>query len=1049
MKRMGLILALCLIAGMFALPVSAQEQTGSIEGIVKDSSGAVLPGVTVEARSPRVVGISTAMTDSKGIFRFPALPPGEYELTANLQGFNPAKQSNVSIALGQLMKVDLTLSVGGVQESVQVTAEAPLIDTKQNAQFATVQRDSIDKLPKGRDFTSVVAVAPGAQSEPYSGGIQIDGSSGSENKFIVDGMDTTNLRSGTSRNTVLVDFIQEVQVKSAGYNAEYGGSTGGVISAITKSGSNAYHGGAGLYYESSKLRNQNFNFDRINTFYDNGVIDGKVESTQTPVDPRNYYNPVFDVGGPVLKDKVWFYAGYAYTNEKSERTVKFLNSSPSTDPNKVSKTYSDTTKNSYLNWNVNTSLGPNVRVKISGANQWQSQRGLLPSVLANGFTLTGASGYALEGRKSDGYSQAAYDARPEMLKSFYDDQGSDYVNNMYSGNVDWVITPTFFANITAGSLRYDTKTPPEYIGSTTQHYFGSSNLTYLPTVIPNNLRYGSAYVDGKLSSGTNKALYGRFFLNANSIWYKSLGGQHTFKAGMRYERLSQDNDSGSTGLKAPRIYLYWNQSTTDVNGARVRGTYGYYKVRQILTKGAVHSDNFSFWLQDSWSINRKLTINAGVRAENEHVPTYTQTSDAKGIDFGFGDKIAPRIGFAYDIKGDSRWKVYGSYGHFFDMTKLSLPMGSFGADKWTDFYFTMDTYDWPTINCTDGTTGTGCTGGKLIKSRDMRYNSSLNDPRLIPYYGASRSAIDPTLKPYQTREFTMGLDHELNPTMSIGVRYVHKWMVKAIEDVGRLLPFGELYFIANPGYGDSYTILPDFPDKHTPPAERKYDSVEVRLKRRLQNRWQAEVSYTFSRLWGNYSGLGASDEEGRTDPNNNRSFDSLYQSFNQSGTWAYGPLKTDRPHVFKVQGSYDMPWGTTVGLFGIFQSGIPWSSYLSWEGYSPVFFQDRGNMGRTPFYTRIDLSLSHEFRIKNNRISVNANISNLLNSDTVTDYWENVWRDDIAGYSDQQFFAGFDAYKLAAAQKASGSTLRDNPLFGKPYGRLGARSARLSVRLSF
>src|SRR5450756_2593452 len=131
-----------------------------------------------------------------------------------------------------------------------------------------------------------------------------------------------------------------------------------------------------------------------------------------------------------------------------------------------------------------------------------------------------------------------------------------------------------------------------------------------------------------------------------------------------------------------------------------------------------------------------------------------------------------------------------------------------------------------------------------------------------------------------------------------------------------------------------------------------------------------------------------------------------------------------------------MPWGTTVGLSAIFQSGIPWSSYLSWEGYSPVFFANRGNMGRTPFSTRVDLSLSHEFRIKNNRILLNANISNLLNSDTVTDYWENVWRDDILG-TDAQFFAGFDAYKIAAKQKADGYTLRDNPLFGQPYGRMG------------
>jgi Carboxypeptidase regulatory-like domain/TonB-dependent Receptor Plug Domain len=1038
MKRTGLLLVLFLIAGLLAAPVSAQEQTGSIEGMVKDSSGAVLPGVTVEARSPGVVGVSTAVTDARGVFRFPALPPGLYEITATLQGFNPAKLQNVGISLGQLMKVDLTLSVGGVQESVQVTGEAPLIDTKQNAQFATVQRETIQKLPKGRDFTSVVAVAPGAQAEAYSGGTQIDGASGSENKFIVDGMDTTALRSGTSGKTVLMDFIQEVQVKSAGYNAEYGGSTGGVISAITNSGSNVYHGGATLYYEGSRLRNGNPDLPRINP-YD----DVNVEAVNVPVDPRSLLSPVLDIGGPLFKDKLWFYVGYSNTNDHSERTVKFLQS-----PTFESRTYTDITKANYLNWNLNTALSSNFRIKFSGANNWQSQRGTLPVVLRDGTTLHG-QGAALEGLPGNGYSTSTFSSDAQSMKDLYENTGSDYINNVFSGNVDWVITPTFFANLTAGSFRYNTTTPPDFIGKDTQHYFSSSNMSYLPGVIPSNLRQPSAYTDTKLATGTVKAQYGRFFLNANSTWYKSAGGQHTFKAGMRYERLSQDSNDG---YQKPRIMLYWNLSTTDLNGKSARGTYGYYKVRQITTFGAVHSNNYSFWLQDSWSINRNLTVNAGVRVENEHVPTYTQSSDAKGIDFGFLDKLAPRIGFAYDVKGDSRWKVYGSYGHFFDMTKLSLPMGSFGADKWIDYYFTLDTFNWPTINCTDGMAGTGCTGGTLIKSRDMRYNSSANDPRLVQYgiSGVPRSAIDPTLKPYQTRELTFGLDHELNPTTSVGVRYVHKWMIKAIEDVGRLLPFGELYFISNPGYGDSYTILPDFPDKHTPPATRKYDSAEVRLKRRMKDHWQAELSYTYSRLWGNYSGLGASDEEGRTDPNNNRSFDSLYQSFDDTGNWVFGLLKTDRPHVFKAQGFYDLPWGTTVGLFGIVQSGIPWSSYLSWEGYSPVFFAGRGNMGRTPLQTRVNLSLSHEFRIKRSRVSVTANVDNLLNASTVTDYWENVWRDDVAGFGDAKFFAGFDPYKLVAQMKADDpSSIRDNPLYGKAYNKMGARSIRLSARFSF
>ncbi len=161
------------------------------------------------------------------------------------------------LALGQLLRVDLSMKLAGLAETVHVTAASPLIDVKQNASFASIQQDLIERIPKGRDFTSVVSTAPGTNNEAYAGGIQVDGASGSENRFIVDGMDTTSIRSGTSSKTVLVDFIQEVQVKSSGYNAEFGGATGGVINVLSKTGSNVYHGSGGtdLHRQSAAWRN--------------------------------------------------------------------------------------------------------------------------------------------------------------------------------------------------------------------------------------------------------------------------------------------------------------------------------------------------------------------------------------------------------------------------------------------------------------------------------------------------------------------------------------------------------------------------------------------------------------------------------------------------------------------------------------------------------------------------------------------------------------------------------------------------------------------------
>ena len=244
------VLALLLCVGNTAF---AQEQTVSIQGVVKDASGAVLPGATVEARNP-LAGTNTAVSSSDGVYRFPALPPGRYEITATLQGFKSTKIADTVLELGRNLTIDLTLSLASVSEEVSVTAESsPVIDVKSNAASASITRNTIERMPKGRDFTTILRQAPGAQAESKAGGTQIDGASGSENRFVLDGMDTTNLQNGTSGKTVLLDFVDEVQVKSSGYNAEFGGATGGVVNVLTKSGSNAFHGQAGTYYQTEDM----------------------------------------------------------------------------------------------------------------------------------------------------------------------------------------------------------------------------------------------------------------------------------------------------------------------------------------------------------------------------------------------------------------------------------------------------------------------------------------------------------------------------------------------------------------------------------------------------------------------------------------------------------------------------------------------------------------------------------------------------------------------------------------------------------------------------
>jgi hypothetical protein len=168
------------------------------------------------------------------------------------------------------------------------------------------------------------------------------------------------------------------------------------------------------------------------------------------------------------------------------------------------------------------------------------------------------------------------------------------------------------------------------------------------------------------------------------------------------------------------------------------------------------------------------------------------------------------------------------------------------------------------------------------------------------------TGIDPNLKPVKQGEWTLDMEHELAPTMSFGVRYVHKWLFRTIEDVGIFYQGSEIYLISNPGEGLAVQMEPSVPDMITPKPVRKYDGIEFRLNRRFANNWSGTVSYLYSRLWGNYSGLASSDENGRTSPNVNRYYDNTVMSYDANGNPVYGPLQTDRPHIFKLQAAFEL-----------------------------------------------------------------------------------------------------------------------------------------------
>jgi hypothetical protein len=925
--------ATLLMIAALAVPAFAQEQRGSIEGVVRDASGAVLPGATVEAQS-NVGPVASTTSDSVGAFRFPALPPGNYKVTANLQGFVAREVVDVRVALGQIKKVDFSLPLSGVTETVQVTAVTPIIDVRQSARQTNIRAEQVELLPHGRDFTTMVTQAPGANQENRLGGISIDGASAGENRFIIDGMETTNLQSGLSGTNLIADFVEEIQVKSSGFSAEFGGALGGVISAVTKSGTNSFSGMALYNFQGSATEG-----GRRPTLRQNLTNSDIAEYITYDDDTETRNEPGFALGGPIKRNRMWFFGAYLPALTSTDRTVN-------------GNTVNQTDRSQNITANITGQASNNVRLRASYNSSSRKLNGLLPAL--NGTDPVGTN-----------YSKS-----------------SDFPNLTTSANMDWVPSSKLLVSVKGGyrsSDQHDSNVTeePQFIFS------GSNNINFLDT--PASLQHGTGFTSIPTNQKVTRDQQTRLYFQADSTVYARAGGEHQVKFGMQADRIGNDVLRGEA---KNRVTIRWNTPLS--TGVPVtRGTYGYYSVRSnavapkqgLITEGDIHSTMVGFFVQDAWTINNKLTINAGVRTERERVPTFSTDEGIPefGLEFGFGQKLAPRAGFAYDIKGDGTWKLGGSWGVFYDIFKLELPRGSFGGDKWLEYYYTLDTPNYPTL--VDGANCPPACSGTLIRGPiDFRH----------PSFG--EDAIEPDLKPMRLQEATISLDHQLNDLMAVGTRYVHKQVDRAIEDTGFLLPDGsEGYVIANPGEGITSLAFTN-PNVPLPKAIRDYDAIEINFDKRMSNNWYLRASYTWSRLYGNYSGLSQSDEPnaagtGRTSPNVGRLFDYPAMMFEDGGQPALGPLATDRPNQFKAQFIYQFGFGTSLGLNEYVASGLPVTrevGILPPNNY-PVNYLGRGTDGRTPMFSQTDLFVQHSFRVGGDKsLQLSLNILNLFDQSTAT-----------------------------------------------------------------
>jgi hypothetical protein len=943
-----------LAAVLCASPAIAQETTGSVAGTVVDSSKAALPGVTVKLEGAAVNQM--VVSDGTGRYVFQQVPPGTYRITSSLQGFTTSVSEHVEVLLGQKVTVDVTLNVGGLAEAVTVESSSVRIDTTQTSIQTNVTAAMIENLPKGQSMTSLFALAPAARQEPLSGGFQIDGASGSENSFVIDGLETSNFRTGVLNinNNLPTDFVQEMSIRTSSFPAEYGGATGGVISVVTKSGTNNFHGMGGVMFEPSGMAGDPR--PALNSFRTGTGANFVQVNEYLPYkkDTFTNYYPTLGGGGPILRDRAWFFASYSPQIWDEERTTEYFTSDPRTRTKTGEETYSRSRRADYLQGRVDAQASNALRLTGSFTYNPYTEDGVFPhNQISLGNTAPtanfGGSTGVLEGSdltSIQGGKQKAY-------------------NFSIGGN--WTPSSRVIASVRASRGYLNELLNSEGIPQLTRFRCVS--------VLANGANAGCTQGFDNLPSGNTQRyddLSERWLVDSSLTFLADgFAGNHEFKVGHQYSRVHNDVNTGYADLG--RVDLSYGQTINDLTGRNdpvSPNAIGAGFALRFGTVGAATNTANSIYIQDKWQPVNRLTINAGVRLEKEDLPSFN--GYAPPINFGWGDKVVPRFGVAYDVTGDGRTKLVASFNKFQDRLKFELPRGSFGGDFYRVDYFEITPdhpeYSYYTLQRVLGS-NTDVRGGQcpIANSTGLTrcqydYRIASNDPNADIYTGK----VDPDLKPFTQTEWSAGLEREITNAMILSARYVRKNVDHAIEDAGFPTPEGsEAYIIGNPGEGLHAATAREFGYAKSIKPERLYNAVELRVDRRFANNFQFNVNYTYSKLEGNYSGLASSDENGRTSPGVNRFFDLPHLGFTATGQPDNGPLATDRPHAVKAFGSYQFTWGdsqaTTVGLSTYAASGTPLTTFYSL--YAAAVAYGRGDLGRTEAYTNTNLLLSHRLRM--------------------------------------------------------------------------------------
>ncbi len=636
--RKKLVLVVLILTCLVAPVWGQQVATATLEGTVADPNGAAIPGAEVTVRNTQTGFTRTTTSDASGIFRLPLLPPGEYEVIARATSFSERKVT-VTLTVGQKFNYDIQLSVGTSTETVNVTAEAPVVETTRQSVSSSVDAKAVSELPvNGRNFLDFVTLTPGVVRDPTRGGdLSFGGQRGTFNSVQIDGVDNNNMffgqslgRTGSGRAPYQFsqDAVQEFQVNTNSFSAEFGRAAGGVINVLTKSGTNEFHGTLFEFYRDRALNANSLRFVAANTTL--------VPNTVKP--PYHFNQFGGNIGGPIKKDRAFFFFSYDGQRNTQPNIVSF-GAAPPNDPASIAgflrlAPY----QASYTRgFNQDVYLGK-VDIQVDAVNRLGIRYN------HQGFTGTNLeNGGATRAQESSGNSLVKTDTLTITLNSaftskFFNEFRAQVARDREPGfansdNPEATISQGGTAVITIGRNNFS---PRE---TTEEKYQFIDNVSYIT---------GAHSLKGGVDVNIEKIL--NFFPGL-------FGGQYVFNS-----------------------YADYNNHFTPGTAQFQRAARFTQAFAGLGTTGPTTNPNFNefgFFLQDDWRITPNFTLNSGVRYDIQKMRSSGVTNRAPslvaaGIDTGVinndYNNVAPRMGFAWSPLASGRFVARGGYGLFYGRT---------------------------------------------------------------------------------------------------------------------------------------------------------------------------------------------------------------------------------------------------------------------------------------------------------------------------------------------------------------------------------------------